>query len=477
MIEVRKHSDFHIETKTFFPLSDKKKIKRDIHYYIYSPAQLQVNSSTLSRTEFLNMVSTYGRFGSPLLTFEELLDQDNKDSHLYKLIKGIEENNNEKSIISELQLLSNAIRHESKAHTKSTASYVKQRNFIAVETVIIDFTISFQTLLDRLRNIICNTEIKNENIKQALVWTDEHLSIVGEKEANAMNKLLYKNEKEYEKSKKRLKDFILSEENYRANNKYLTAMQDEKTSLERATYRASMLKKWAQSVLYLTPVESNSPKHAGQIIAGFAAAIAMTFATLASIFAEIKYSKNSYQWALIIIIAYVFKDRIKEWLRAILNKLLPRLLADSIYTFVEPSEERRICKSKVQVNVKKARFQDDKIKTFREKDENPFRSVLPDEDVIHFSRYINISKQKKKKDLCSSTFTLINRIRLDDFTKEMDNTNPLRKIADPDVFESNRVYHLHLLVNEVNISENIDELQHYLIVMNKEGIQRLEKLF
>ncbi len=474
MIEVRKHSGFHLETKTFFSFSNKRKVKRDIHYYIYIPAQLNINESTFPKSSMINMLSTYGRFGSPILNFEELIDENNKKSHLSKIKELLDlDNISEDKVIHEMQLLSNAVRHESKRYTSIIKRYLSQKNFNATELTLNDYIFYVSTLLKIFRGL--STSGENENILNALNWTDENLSIIVEKEANSISRILKKKE-EYVDIGKKLKTFCQEEEKYRVKKGYITGMATDNIDSEKASYRVSLLKKWAQSVLYLTPVESNIPKHIGQIFAGVAAAVAMTFATLASIYAEKIFSKNSYQWALIIIIAYVFKDRIKEGLRAITSTLLPKLLADSIYKFVKPGEDKWVCKSKVQVSIDKARDQSDEINKTRDIDNNPFLSVLPDEDVIHYSRYIKINKQDSKCKYESGTFTLINRIRLDDLTREMDDTSPIKKIVKRNQIDLNRAYYLHLVVHEINQKDNIDEKQLHRIVMNKDGIIRIDKI-
>lgn len=473
MIEVRKHSSYHIEVKSVFPLSDKKKVQSDMHYYIYSPAQLNMNKETVNKLNALNTISTYGRFGSPSHSFEQLMDLEDCDSPLYRLVENLKnQKENEKAIISELQLLSNAIRHQGKREIKRLEYYVKTKSHEDVRENIENFIKAVKLINNKIRDIMQNIEMKGI-IESGFLWADEILSLTTERQALSMYSLL--DQGDFQDIQDDLITLIKDESEHRVKKNYMSAMGSK--SSESISYRASKLKKWSQSILYLQPTELKTPKRIGNILAGAAAGVAMTFAVIASIFAEKIFLKNSYQWALIVILVYIFKDRIKETLRLLFNALVPRLLADSVSTFSSPRTGIVLCKTKMKVEISKANNQEQVIKKAREVDDNPFRSMLPDNDVIHFSRFINIYKAKSKKHkFISKTFTLIDRIRVDDFAKEMDDTPVVKTRSQVDDSAQDRVYHLHFIARELNYAEDIDRIEHHLIVMSKEGIIRLEKL-
>ncbi|MPN41193.1 hypothetical protein SDC9_188735 [bioreactor metagenome] len=41
---------------------------------------------------------------------------------------------------------------------------------------------------------------------------------------------------------------------------------------------------------------------------------------------------------------------------------------------------------------------------------------------------------------------------------------------------SERVYHLHLVIQETSLRDGIDNIQHFRVVLNKAGIIRIENL-
>ena len=54
----------------------------------------------------------------------------------------------------------------------------------------------------------------------------------------------------------------------------------------------------------------------------------MLFAAAATIFAQSRYAYKSMPFVLIVVVSYIFKDRIKDWLKLVFSKGMTRWLAD-----------------------------------------------------------------------------------------------------------------------------------------------------
>ena len=90
------------------------------------------------------------------------------------------------------------------------------------------------------------------------------------------------------------------------------------TSIENLSYRRETLRKWSKSVrLRLDPVVSKTPKRINEMVAASAASLAMLFTLIATFFAQSYFLNQTIRWELLVIIIYVFKDRIKEWIKRI----------------------------------------------------------------------------------------------------------------------------------------------------------------
>lgn len=492
MIDLRKHSSRHLETKLILPIPETKSYKRELHYYLFSPSQLYVNSSTYSEEKILRKFQSHGRYSSPEFTLEELLDDKNTLSpftllkHYTRLLVEDLNSVSERKVIHELQSIVNAVRHEDKACLKDCKDMVKLKMHGELETTLSNWLENTVVLCNLLRTQLEQIVGKAESTSRIVIaykWADESISLISE--AHAID--LYMACKSLQVESlipylNKLLVFSRTELEYRSKVDYESGSKNSET----VQYRKALLKKWTQSSLYLVPDISRWPKRVSEILAGTAAAIAMAFATLTAIFAETTFIKNSFQWALIIIIGYVFKDRIKEWLRLFFSAVLPRMMSDEISSFLSPKTNKKICSSRIRLKFLKVDDVPKKVRDIRADQHNPFRDMLPKEDVVYYVRDLimhPLDKQGLSRDFFprENNFTLVTRIRLDDFLKEMDDPNDIMFRMDPnadelDQLNSEKVYHLHLVIREYSKKEQLDIYSHYTIVLNKAGIVRIEQM-
>lgn len=440
----------------------------------------------------LRKFQAHARYSSPQITIDELLDQTNIISPLH-LIEGyanqiISESNkvNDEIIIHEIQTLCNSFRHEAKTTTDECKDIIERGTAQEVLSLLQRWGGETKEALARYREISKKIECQYPNgnkICSAFAWGDEAISLLLE----TTNVDLFRMVQNYPLLKRDSYIFLVTyakeEAKYRKSRNYISATAySSKSNKESVAYRSAELKKWTQSVLYLQPIESKSPKRIGGILAGTAAAIAMTFATLTAIFAERLFLKNSMQWALLIILAYVFKDRIKEGLRAFFSRIVPRLFSDQVFFFHAPRTGRKINKTKVVIRMKNASKLPSFIQRVREEGGNPFIDMLPEEDVVHYSRYVKIYKHDKKRGVepWINSIAVVIRLRIDDWLKEMDDSEDFRYIPtdehEIEVQQESKVYHLHVIIVESGAKHKIEDLHHVKIIMNKKGILRLEHI-
>ena len=278
---------------------------------------------------------------------------------------------------------------------------------------------------------------------------------------------------------KKIEQEAASEEQHRKEFQYMTDLAATGShSGETVSYRTGMLKKWSQSALYIRTEESLLPKTVGHVFAGAAAAAAMTFAVMAALYAQKVFSTNTLPWALIIILAYVFKDRIKEVLRDVFGRGIPKLLADQITRFRDPVTGAKVGSAKERIDFLRMHDIPSCIRSLRTEKPNPFRNLLPEEDILCYSRDILINSRKLKRSHTRlEAINEIIRIRLDKWFKEMDDPeDPFYRIdsGEAKVFEGKKVYHLHLIIElSEKKDRGNDKLFHYEVILSKKGILRI----
>lgn len=492
MIDVRIHSSRHLETKITYPIPEHASYERDVNYYIFTPSQLHVSSEFITDEAMLRKFQAHARYSSPEITLDELLDHENRTSPLVLLEQYTHDRIEGRSDVSdtlfihELQTLSNSFRHESQMIRNECRELAEEPQLDELRTLLRDWCHETEEAIERFRALFAAIRTyypTGNRMVTAFAWADEAISLVVENASLEMYLSLESLFGELQDSAFSLLRRSRSELSYRREQKYQSVVsKDNRYSSEAVAYRSGVLKKWTQSVLYLTPVLSKAPKRVSGILAGTAAAIAMAFATLAAIFAETFFLKNSMQWALLVIVAYVFKDRIKEGLRALFSRVVPRLLADQIFAFVSPRTGKRLSRMKVVMRLRKASQVPSFVLEKRLADGNPFQDMLPQEDVVHFTRYVKVFKTEKDRTIGPwiNAITVITRIRIDDWLKEMDDPSDVVYVSssegDLEQQNSDRVYHLHLVITEASKNKAIDDMHHYRLILNKKGILRMESM-
>jgi hypothetical protein len=470
-------------------MRNAKRTDYEMNFYFFFPNQLNITEKRIGVERFINNIKIYTRFSTPGLSLKLLVDKECELSPLYRIrhfmeMAEIEQSRKDGLILYELQVLTNIYRAEVDNTVFLLASEIqKQTRDSMCSRKMGLFLDEMQTFLKdfrKLHALFINPRI-NDVQREALAWADESISIITER---ALNRL-FTSTQEMESSETHLKAYekiTKSETEYRRSMGYqYLIIEDDSRSGERMAYRESMLKKWSQSAMYMTNEDSRTPHRVGHILAGVAAGIAMIFAVFMTIFAGKLFTPNSTPWILIIVMAYIFKDRIKEVLREILKNFLPQLTSDQRTILFEPSLKKRVGISRGTARFNKISEIPDNIREIRFHKPNPFHSILPEQDVILYKRHISLNSKKLITNHSRlNSVTEIIRLNIDDWLKEMDDPKDffyklenMKKIK----IKGNRVYRIHLVMNLKNHDHpEIEELSHYCLVINKTGIIRLEDL-
>ncbi len=484
---LRKHSKRQLEIKMEYPLNpDQKHSVFNLDFYFFFPAQLHINEKRIPAESFLNSMQINTRFSSPLIPLERVIDAENELSPLIRIEKLLDSYNPEiderrKTLLYELQVLCNLFRAETRNFINLMKKEIKNemRRDICEERIL-NMVFTVEAFLSRFRKL--QTRFLDPHILEeqrlALNWADESISIITENGFLYLYHLckpLYKT-KELPSV---IANFVEGESQYRRSMNYkYNYREDDKLCGENMAYRESVLKKWSQCAMYMDKENSHVPRRIGHLIAATAAALAMLFAVLASIYADNIFPRNSIYWITIIIFSYVFKDRIKEILRITFGNMLPRLTTDQQANLFDPALKNKTGSSSGTIRFCSSDSVPSSIKLLRYSQPNPFRKILPPNDVIHYKKNIKLKSRKlTKKHQRLEAITEIIRFQIDPWLKEMDDTqNTLYRFLEGERVrvEGKRVYRIHLLLQLKEKKQNKKEkLYHYKIICNKSGIVRI----
>lgn len=480
--EVRNHGKRQLELKTQFPIPDKKKVKYTLDFFLFTPGQLNINKNDYGITQFLRDYKSNIRYSSPHISLAGLVNLECISSPLNRIAKKLEDMNrkarvDESYILYELRVLTNIYRLEMKSVSELIIREIKDgKNISIINQKIDNYIVEVYIFLERLRSLYLDfmrPEI-GSILNSALFWADECMSMDVDKNLLRIYDYIYKYN-HMKSTTEGLIKLVEHEISYRNGKGFITLLEKDHYPLgETISYRESILKKWSQGAMYMNMERSKANKQIGHLLSGVAASIAMAFTVIATLIADRFFTNYSTSWIMIAIIIYMFKDRIKDTLKSFFFKFMPLFIADLISYLIDPATKKRIGKCKTMVRFCSLSDLPFDVKSLRDRRKNPFRSILPMENIINCKKSIIINcKRLLKTHTRHNSITEITRINVDNWLKNMDDTTEIystisngKKIK----IEGSRVYHMHLIISFG------EQLFHYRLVFNRLGLVKVENI-
>jgi hypothetical protein len=460
-----------------------------IDLYIYTPAQLRLTADHYGVSGFLKDLLSYTRFSSPSIPLARIIDPGCDISPLTRIRNALSAENLESNRVRdhlhyELQILVNTVRSETRGILSLYREIVKQngigldmnRRIAATLEEIDRFLESFRALHEEFI-----TYHVDSFLRRVLCWADEAISIYVEKVVFGIYHLS-QGKAAMEETTAALKQRLAREEEYRRRAGYDMSLVDPKDPIsgEHRLYRESTLKKWSQSAMYMTSAVSNTPRRLGHLFASIAAAAAMSFAVIATILADRFFPSYSVPWAFLIVVAYMLKDRIKEIMRGVFVRYLPRFVSDISANLIDKASGKRVGFTRTLVQFPEHREIPESVVNVRDHAKNPFRAILPQENIIHFQKKTVLRSQDLLKNHRRlDAVTGIVRFKLDSWLTEMDDPrSPIlfTKQGDLKRLHGRRVYHAHIILRMSRKGDpSATAFYHNTLILDREGIVRVEK--
>ena len=246
-----------------------------------------------------------------------------------------------------------------------------------------------------------------------------------------------------------------------------------------------MLKKFISSVLYLK-AEFSEWETLTQVVFGLAAGAAMLFAALVTLFFQSRYAMNSMPFLIALVVSYIFKDRIKDWLKMLFSKNMTRWISDRKINIVDTVSGGSIGLLKEAVTFISTRSLPSDISRQRHIDNitsvdeegKPERVFKYKKEIILYPEKI-MKHHERRRGLND-----IMRFNIREMTAQADDSLVDYPYVDPATGEIKvascaRVYHLNLVLKYTYSDRKAQPLINYeriRIVLNKDGIVRMEEV-
>lgn len=459
-----KHS-IEIKQRVVFP---KKRGPQNYHVetWLFFPSSLLINKWNYPPHTFQQNLKNYIRLRPPTLMLGKFVA--NAEQKLNKIELLISQDNDGSANFSryEYQLKMFCLTYKRALHLETR--YINKLSDTKQQQILLNMTELATKILESYRALMRKASIiAQENTLRVLSYCDEYLALIttlyGRK---ILNHIPASDARDV------MRDFWRGQMLYRKQT-YPDTFPSPNSDNELVVYRLNILKKYISSPMYLLVCRKQGETFMAHTIAGFAAALAMIFATAVAFFWQGKYGALSTQLFLAMVIGYIFKDRMKEGFRARLFSTFRRWVPDRqqmIYKNLDRLVGR--CNESF-VFVSEENLPEDVRAIRRQVHQFDIQKYFLSEDILHYSKHVKLWK-------CHNLFSGFNRsvmdiTRLDimTFLKHTDElVNELPILDDDNVTYGEKTYHINI-IRRITDSEST-LLERTRIVVTSEGIKRIE---
>ena len=502
---IKLHDRHRFEVKLDIDLDASADSSYAVETYFFVPRSLNVGPHNYGKEKFYNSSQRYIRWSIPKISLGKLCDPSLSTSplnrvreDLAKVLAGASDAALADKICDELRLLACIIRGEIRDYVKvfveglatySHAVPAAQRRLFVGEGLD-NFLGDLRTLeaaLSSLKAGISDPAVPLK-VRETAAFFDEYVSLILEEYLTSLVDAL----RAAPEARARFADvekgvlvIVTAQNRYRQAMRYPSVLVPG-SSNETIIYRRGVLKKFMSSVLYLK-AEFSEWETLTQVFFGVAAGAAMLFAVLVTIYFQSRYAMNSMPFVLAVVISYIFKDRIKDWLKLLFSKSLTRWISDRKIDILDSSSGgARIGALKEAVTFIPGRDVPPDITRLRRIDNitsvdeegKPERVLKYKKEITLFPEVI-LKSHERRRDL-----TDIMRFNVRDIVEQADDAEVDYQYIDPAdgavrTAACARVYHLNLVLKYVysgRAGGTTVQYERIRIVVNKEGIVRLEEV-
>jgi hypothetical protein len=283
----------------------------------------------------------------------------------------------------------------------------------------------------------------------------------------------------YKQHKEMLSDIVGDEIKYKQEKSFPVAQKENRKGNNELVYRLSMLKKYAESHLFLNIDKRKDGAVVEQLLFSLAAGISMVFATVIAFSVQQKYGNFTMPLFVALVVSYMLKDRLKDFTRYYFahkmgsryfdHKISMSINENSIGWAKESMDF--IADKKVPADILMAR-----AKTAFIEANNP----AINEKVLLYRTHMFIDREKldATSEYSISGVNSIIRFNVMRLMKNMDNAEFPHFCPDEEddfrVIYGDKLYYINLVLQKVSDEQN--ELLRYRITISRKGIQRIEKM-
>ncbi|MFP4498994.1 MAG: hypothetical protein ACLFQV_12355, partial [Vulcanimicrobiota bacterium] len=327
----------------------------------------------------------------------------------------------------------------------------------------------------------------NPRVSKYFMVVEEYISHILEESFISIFKIIKKacgENREFDKVLNGFMDFFSKENEVREQENYQIIIRNSEEVKEKYLYYMGQFKKIIASVLYLD-IEREKKGDAFLHLVGSGAAFAASvlYFTI-TFYISKRFAIDSLPFVFLISLGYVFKDRVKDFLKIIFNPKVLSMFPDHITQLRDQSDNNlKLGEIREKFFFGNREKMDPEILELRDKTKPiAFLPVVYPEDILVYQKEININTATiREKHSRTVDITDIMRFNIYKYLIKMDDPEQFINYYDSEkntttTTTGDRTYHINLVIKYSKFEEEQERQRYerYRIVANKYGIKRIE---
>lgn len=474
MIQVQTsiHDRFSVEFKINFADKEQQHRLFKMNSWIFVPNSLNINASTYSKEQFYRDVKSNIRLKTPRFTLQQLADAE---ATTVRYLNTAVQNyvvapsaaclqDLEFHIKMYVAIYKSAVRDETKALQLVKESAFNPEKWKA-------HLVAMRRVVRHYREIMRKNPEDSSDSASIFQYGDEYMSHLTELYAvRLLRTSVNLSVREIEEIRQDIRALIKEEHQYKIDHEYAHFSVGNVEESRDMFRHQHILKKYIESALYLKSDSQPDGAAAQEITLSFAAGFAM----LVSMLIALPFQKYLGQYPelifIILIVAYMFKDRIKEYAR----KRFAHRLKSRFFDL-----KNKVCfRGKEVVNIKEGMdFIDDKKtpeEVLQSRGRSDLENRIPLEQIILYRKQVEIDNESldQRYEYRYDGINDITRLHLQQFSWKMDdpeaNVSMLDSGGEIQTTKIPRVYYLHVVLQCV--AGDMIEYHCFRLMMCRDGI-------
>ncbi len=478
-----------------------------VETFMFVPRTLGISGQSYGVQGFFEDLQTFVRLKTPQVALESLAHAGDGErwfapirSELDRLLAGGARATDE--LVRSLKLLGGIYRTAIRDEGRQLASrFVSLENDVEgalmreheLGRALMAWIAALESALTRLRHAgsRCEHAIVPQVVRETWAAVDEYVAIYAEEIATtlvqACDERLRADDDRASPlalARERLADVAIGAYRYRRSRAYPSyAIPDAPN--EDLPRRRRILKRVIASVLFLDLRQEEGGAIQRDIIAGVAAAIAMLFAALVALWAQLEWGPVSSAFIVVLVASYIIKDRIKEWARRSLGRRFSANLPDYVTEVRKPDADDIIGQIRETVSIVDPARIDPEIVELRHSDHpSAIASHGRPEVVVRYVKEVTLESEGLQKTMDGvEGLNDIIRFNFAKFRARMDDPIEIYRIVHPtsrSVVEvpCSRVYHINVVlrITRGRKQNTQSHLVRVRVVLDSEGLKRVESI-